>query len=648
MADQEKTNAQLLEEIEELRRQVADLRENESKYRSLFQDSPIGAVLVGTDAKFLKVNRAFCDFLGYSERELLNLSVPDITHPEDLDPSFKVISRAFDSGIRFQRLEKRYLRKNGQFRWGEVTSTLICNAGGKPSYVVAQVVDIDDRKRAEAALIDAKNELERLVELRTADLRKANEELEICRLFVQSATQGFGIVDLQGNIEYENPAMCRLAGEDYIEDRVGKQVAKNARTADNLPDDYMAQVLSEGRYEKEGMIFSRQGKMTPVWNSSFLIRDDAGKPAYVATILTDISERKEAEKTLRQSRDELQIIYEQITDAVLIVDAETIRPLQANRAFCRMIDWTEKELESFSPERIHPPEAMPRIYEHFEKIRRGLDAWIDDVPILRKDGGIVYADAVSRPIIFNERPAWISFFHDITGRKQSEEKLRREDLTLKCLLQSSDHERQLISYEIHDGLAQYLAAAIMQFEAYLHLLPEKPREAKKAFGKAMELIHQAHFEARRLIAGVRPPVLDEAGVIMAVNHLVNEQNRAREPHVEFVNKVKFGRLVPILENAIFRICQEGLSNVCKHSHSHRARISLIQHKNRLEIEIRDWGKGFAPKQVKNGCYGLLGIRERARMLGGVFRISSASGKGSRLRVELPLLKNEDSESHRDE
>ncbi len=85
-------------------------------------------------------------------------------------------------------------------------------------------------------------------------------------------------------------------------------------------------------------------------------------------------------------------------------------------------------------------------------------------------------NVISSPIRYNERPCWISFFHDVTGRKRAEEALRREQRTLKHLLESSDHERQLIAYEIHDGLAQQLAGAIMQFQTFDHL---KDSEAQR-------------------------------------------------------------------------------------------------------------------------------------------------------------------------
>ena len=112
------------------------------------------------------------------------------------------------------------------------------------------------------------------------------------------------------------------------------------------------------------------------------------------------------------------------------------------------------------------------------------------------------------------------------------------------------------------------------------------------------MLQQGHFEARRLIAGVRPPILDEEGVVAAVAHLVNEQSRLKGPKIEYRSRVDFDRLAPILENAIYRIAQEGLANACQHSKSEKVRVSLLQREDRVRIEIRDWGIGFDPKAVR--------------------------------------------------
>jgi signal transduction histidine kinase len=261
--------------------------------------------------------------------------------------------------------------------------------------------------------------------------------------------------------------------------------------------------------------------------------------------------------------------------------------------------------------------------------------------MVRKDGTIVYLDIVSDRITYNGRPSLIHLLRDTTERRQAQELLKKEHRTLKHLLQSSDHERQLIAYEIHDGLTQQLAGAIMQLETYWHQKDAKPREAAKAYEAALTMLRQGHFEARRLISGVRPPILDESGIVAAVAHLVNEQKLLNGPSIEFLGEVSFRRLAPILENAIYRIVQEGLANACKHSKSDRVRVELVQCGDLLRIKVQDWGVGFDPAAARDDRFGLEGIRERARLLGGRTTFESAPKRGTSITVELPLVLRED-------
>jgi two-component system sensor histidine kinase DegS len=151
------------------------------------------------------------------------------------------------------------------------------------------------------------------------------------------------------------------------------------------------------------------------------------------------------------------------------------------------------------------------------------------------------------------------------------------------------------------------------------------------------MLRQGHIEARRLIAGVRPPILDEEGIVAAVGHLVHEHIRLKGPNIEYRSRVDFDRLDPTLENAIYRIAQEALTNACKHSKSERILVSLLQQEDRLRIEIRDWGVGFDPNAVPKSHFGLEGIRQRARLLGGKCSIQSKVGKGARILVKLPVV-----------
>lgn len=229
---------------------------------------------------------------------------------------------------------------------------------------------------------------------------------------------------------------------------------------------------------------------------------------------------------------------------------------------------------------------------------------------------------------------------DIEERKRDQEALRAERRTLRHLLQASDQDRQTIAYELHDGLAQECAGAIMQFQTFEALKDTKPRVAMKAYHEGMVQLQKAHSESRRLITGVRPPILDELGVAAAIGHLVTDLSGPQGPKIEYHKQVHFDRLAPALENAIYRIAQEALNNACRHSQSPKVRVSLVQQEDRVRIEVQDWGVGFDVTVTPSNRFGLEGIRQRVRLLEGACSLRSAVGKGTTITAELPLIESD--------
>lgn len=220
---------------------------------------------------------------------------------------------------------------------------------------------------------------------------------------------------------------------------------------------------------------------------------------------------------------------------------------------------------------------------------------------------------------------------EIVHRQRIEADLRREHQLLEHLLSMSESDRKLIAYEIHDGLVQYVTAALMRLDSFADTIPDDlPRDNVDV---SRQLLRDALTEARRLIGGLRPPVLDEAGIVAALEYLVGQQTG--ECAIELLHEVRTQRFPPPIESALFRICQEALTNVRRHSGAAHARVELIEGDDTLRLSIRDDGKGFNPADVTPRQFGLQGIRERARLSGGQATIDSAPGSGTRIQIELP-------------
>jgi PAS domain S-box-containing protein len=768
MDDQHKTKEQLLAELAALRQRVAALQESEERFRKVFEEGPIGLLLVGTDGHIQHANRRFCEMLGYAESEIIAVGLAGISHPDDWERDHPFVSRLWRGEISCYHVEKRYLRKDGQVVWGQLTVSLLHDEAGRPINTIGMIEDITERKRAEERLQESKrllrtlidaspeslllldtdetillanetsahrlgipmdkivgnkprdllppkaaserirhfdevvrtgkavrfedkrsgryyqnamhpildeqgtvvavavlaidrteqkraeealqkahDELEQRVQKRTAELAKANEDLAIFRKFVEAAAEGFGMSDFDGRIAYVNPTLCRLFGEEKPEDVIGKNVSAYypEQYVQKRKDEIIPASLREGYWHAEQTVLPRHGKPISTLQSTFLIRDEDGNPFRIAVVISDITARKKAEEALRESEEKYRTLVDTCPDAVIMSDLNG-RVLVASRQTWGLLGLADSD-------ELVGRSVFDFVIENDRKPLAGNISNLTEVGVrrstqytgLRQDGSSVPVE-VSSAVIQDTagRPkAVMATIRDITERKQAQEALERERRTLQHMLRASDHERQLIAYDIHDGLAQQIAGALMQLDVFDHQKANNPKQAADAFQAGMTMLRQSHFEARRLINGVRPPILDESGVVAAIAHLVHEPRGRKTPEIAFHSKVHFDRLEAVEENAIYRIVQEGITNACKHSKSKKGRVSLLQRGNRVRIEIRDWGIGFNPRALPEQRFGLTGIRERARLLGGKCMIRSKPGDGTAIIVELPVVEREPQE-----
>jgi PAS domain S-box-containing protein len=154
------------------------LRKSEELFRLAFEKANIGMCLVDLNGNITKVNSQMCQIFGYNQEELESMTVNDIAHPEDLDTSPKFIRKVKSGEIEHIQFEKRYFHKRGHIVWGQVASSLVQDFLGVPLYFISHIQDITERKRAEKALKQARDNLEQKVKERTSQLREANERLE--------------------------------------------------------------------------------------------------------------------------------------------------------------------------------------------------------------------------------------------------------------------------------------------------------------------------------------------------------------------------------------------------------------------------------------------------------------------------------------
>jgi PAS domain S-box-containing protein len=226
---------------------------------------------------------------------------------------------------------------------------------------------------------------------------------------------------------------------------------------------------------------------------------------------------------------------------------------------------------------------------------------------------------------------------DISDQKQALQKLRSEEELLRELLELQDRERRMVAYEIHDGFIQDVVGARMLLQGIRQSVTACAPASLKAFDSVVTLLARAVNEGRRLISELRPMIIDEMGIVDAVEFLISEEEARGDMHIEFSHRIELQRLPAMLQATIFRIARESLNNARRHGAATRAEIRLTQiGKTSLILEIQDNGVGFDPDAVPADRYGLTGIRERAQLFGGGATIESTPGRGTRITVKLAI------------
>jgi signal transduction histidine kinase len=206
------------------------------------------------------------------------------------------------------------------------------------------------------------------------------------------------------------------------------------------------------------------------------------------------------------------------------------------------------------------------------------------------------------------------------------------------VITAQEDERKRIARELHDETTQSLAVLVMGVESALQALPaggpvSRLEEVKSL---AVHILDEVH----RLILDLRPSVLDDLGLFSAVRWYAERNLSPRGIAVRCeLGSAPSRRLAPEVEIAVFRICQEALSNVLRHAQAESVLIQLEADERELRVDIEDDGRGFDPAGPEPGRrphYGIMGIRERAELLGGTAHIESAPGRGTRVDVRVPL------------
>jgi len=222
---------------------------------------------------------------------------------------------------------------------------------------------------------------------------------------------------------------------------------------------------------------------------------------------------------------------------------------------------------------------------------------------------------------------------------RSEEDLHK---LLRKLLGLRDEDRRRLARQLHESVGQTLAALTMSMGRLRDALPKGVTPAQALWKSCNQLARQAAQETRQISYSMHPHLLDEAGLGSALRCYVRDFADLSGIDVSVDVPTEFARQPREVETTIFRIVQEALTNVHRHSGSRTARVHLVCEKHQLRAEVKDEGRGMPQAHAKLGMaaripagVGITGMRERAEQLNGVFEMESAPGRGTTVRVTLP-------------
>lgn len=510
------------------------------------------------------------------------------------------------------------------------------------------------------------------------ELKRAEEEMRRQRKWLRITVSSIGdaviATDISGRITLLNPVAAELTG--WLEkEALGRHVREvfriiNEKTRQEA-EDIVGRVLREGKVvalANHTALIDRAGREFPIEDSAAPIKDQADKVIGVVLVFHDVTERRLAENALRESEEHFRLSFDQCPIGSALTGFDR-RLMRVNESLCQLLGYTEEELLSLRLEDITHPDDLGSNMELQNKLERGeIDQCQVEKRYIRKDGAVVWASTSIRIVRDGEgRPIYcMASVQDVTECRNITEELRktRHELELRVskrtaelekangmlrllpskLIAAQEEERKRLAGELHDSVGQTLAALKFRIEhIHHHLKINDPGKARQSIESLVPDLQRSIEETRAIYMGLRPKMLEELGIIATLkwyreNLLKLNPNR----HIELDITVSEEEVPQDLIIAIFRIAQEALNNIAKHSRAEWVDFSLKKEGGVLELSVCDDGVGmdlgYILKSMTARSLGLAGMKDRAQLTGGKFSIKSAPNEGTTIKVTWKLPK----------
>ncbi len=469
----------IVRDITESKKAEEALRRSEEKFRTLFENQGIGMALGELDMSStgtvtpVEFNAALLKFFGYTEEEFRTKTLAEVSHPEDLEKDIILLREALEKNRDSFEVEKRFIRKDGQVKWGHLTVSLLRNTHGYPTHIIASVQDITEQKLSEEAV------------------RKSEEEF---RLAFENAKDAIFWADPETGLVIR----CNKAAEILLEKK-REEIVGHHQTEVHLPQDaeYYEKVFCQhteqkGAEDVEAEVITKSGVIKPVHISASLTM--VGGNPVLQGIFRDITERKKAEEELQESEEKYRTLIEHSLQGIIIAQGTPLRLAFANTAAAEVSGYTVEELLSFSSGSIRHlvhPEDQPVFERYVARLKGKPVPMRYDFRIIRKDGEVRWLEIYASVIEYQGNPAVQVTFIDITERKQAEEKIK-QSLREKEVLLREIHHRVKNNLQVVSSLLN-LQSEHTKDEKYTEMLKESQNRIR-----SMALIHEKLYKSENL------------------------------------------------------------------------------------------------------------------------------------------------------
>jgi PAS domain S-box-containing protein len=589
--------------------------------RSLVDASPDG-ILIVQQGRVEFLNPAAVRLFGASHPDQIRgKALSDLFHADSRGVILHLMERS-TRGEPLPPVEEKIARFDGPVTDVEVDSTLL--SGLKDGAIQVIVRDITERKRRETLL------------------RESEERLSLA---FAGAQEGVWDWNLETDAVVYSPRWKDMLG--YADDEIVPTVLAWERLLH--PDDRpRAEALNEavkrGRptYEGEFRLRHKDGHYITVLTRGLPIRRGGSGPVVriVGTHL-DITERKQTELALRESEERLTLAFAGAQEGIWDWNLETNAVVYSSR-WKQMLGYGDDEIEphiSAWERLVHPDDRAAADRSH-ESVVRGEPTYEAEFRLRHKEGH--YVHVLSRGFPVRRDPGGpviriVGTHFDLTERKKREAERARTELLAHLVFVQED-ERRRIARDMHDQFGEQLTT--LSFQIALLKKAGEHRADLAAHIDALELIaERLDRDVDHLVWELRPTALDDLGLRAALANYIQEWSRRTDIAAELhTSGLLDERLPSEVETALYRIAQEALNNVAKHSRARRVEIILERRTDCILLVLEDDGVGF--EQPDSGAagsgFGLVGMQERAALVGASLQVDSTPGKGTTILVRMPV------------